>query len=154
MSPEALVIITAAMPIAELRGAIPLGVVKGLPLIKTTILAVIGNMLPIIPLLLFLEPVSEKLRKVNIFKNFFDWLFERARKRSSVVEKYEAIGLAIFVAIPLPMTGAWTGAIIASLFKIKFRYAFWSIFLGVIGAAIIVAILTQLGVLTYNHFTK
>ncbi|MEW5758006.1 MAG: small multi-drug export protein [Candidatus Omnitrophota bacterium] len=154
MSNELLVILTASLPVSELRGAIPLGVIKGVPLIKTTLLSILGNMIPIIPLLLFLRPVSEKLRKIPILKKFFDWLFKRAKDKAELIEKYEAIGLALFVAVPLPMTGAWTGAIIASLFKIRFRYAFWAIVLGVIIAATIVSLLTYFGILTYNHLAK
>jgi uncharacterized membrane protein len=97
-----------------------------------------------------LNPVSERLRKFPLCKRFFDWLFERTKKKADVIQKYEALGLAIFVAIPLPMTGAWSGAVAASLFKIRFRYAFPAIFLGVIGAAIIVTILCLLGKITWS----
>lgn len=154
MSVELLVFITGALPISELRGAIPLGVAKGLPIYKATIIAILGNLSPIIPLLLFLKPVSDRLRNFKILKKFFDWLFERAKKKAGLIEKYEVIGLTLFVAVPLPMTGAWTGAIIASLFKIRFRYAFWSIVLGVVGAAAIIASLTYFGLLTYKHLVK
>jgi len=144
------VIIVGMLPIFELRGALPLGFYLELPLAKNFTLSVLGNMLPVIPLMFFLNPVSERLRRIPLWKRFFDWLFERTKKKADVIQKYEALGLAIFVAIPLPMTGAWSGAIAASLFKIRFRYAFPAIFLGVIGAAVIVTILCLLGKLTWG----
>lgn len=147
---EYIVMIVGALPIFELRGAIPLGFYFGLPLIKNFTLSILGNMLPIIPLMYLLNPVSEYLRRIPLWERFFDWLFERTKKKADVIQKYEALGLAIFVAIPLPMTGAWSGAIAASLFKIKFRYAFPAIFLGVIGAGIIVTLLCLLGKISWS----
>lgn len=139
---ELSVIIMAALPISELRGAIPLGIIKGLPVFETYLLAVLGNILPVIPLLLFLRPVSEKLCRFRIGKRFFEWLYGRTKKRAEIVQKYEAIGLALFVSIPLPITGAWTGCVAASLFGIKFRYALPAIISGVLLAGIIVTSLT------------
>jgi len=147
---EIAVIFVGMLPIFELRGAIPLGFYFGFPIVKNFALSVFGNMLPIIPLMFLLNPISERLRRFPLWKKFFDWLFERTKKKADVIQKYEALGLAIFVAIPLPMTGAWSGAIAASLFKIRFRYAFPAIFLGVIGAALIVTMLCILGKLTWN----
>lgn len=147
---EISVILLGMLPIFELRGALPLGFYLGLPLAKNFMLSVLGNMLPIIPLMFLLNPVSDRLRRIPLWKRFFDWLFERTKKKADVIQKYEALGLAIFVAIPLPMTGAWSGAIAASLFKIRFRYAFPAIFLGVVGAAITVTILCLLGKLTWG----
>lgn len=134
------------MPIIELRYSIPFGILwLKEPLLKTYLLSVAGNMLPVIPILLFLRPVSERLRKFRLWSKFFDWLFERARKKGELVEKYEALGLILFVAIPLPVTGAWTGSIVATLFKIRLRYAFSCIFLGVAIAGLIMTILSITG---------
>ncbi len=147
MPEELMVIFTAALPVSELRGAIPLAILTfGFSPAKSYILAVIGNLLPVIPLLLFLEPVSRRLRKFRMWRGFFDWLFERTRKRGSLVQKYEAIGLVLFVSIPLPVTGAWTGCVAASLFNIKFRYAFAAIAAGVGLAGIIVTAITLGGI--------
>jgi len=138
--------IIAALPILELRGSIPVGLLSfKLPLAKVFILSVIGNLIPIPFLLLFLKPVSEKLRHFKLWRKFFDYLFERTKRKASLIEKYEALGLVLFVAIPLPVTGAWTGSIAASLFKIRFRYAFSSICLGVLIAGIIVSATTIAG---------
>ena len=152
MRPELSVIITAALPVSELRGAIPLGIIRGLPVLETYILAVMGNMIPVIPLLLFLKPVSEKLRRFRIAKSFFEWLYGRTGKRAGVVQKYEAIGLSLFVAIPLPITGAWTGCVAASLFRIKFRYALPAIIFGVLLAGVVVTSLTLGGKQIGNMF--
>lgn len=147
---DVVTLLIAAMPVSELRGAIPYALAMKQPLIKTLILAYIGNMLPVVPLLVLLEPVSNKLRHFHVWRKFFDWLFERTRKRAEIVQRYEAIGLMLLVAIPLPATGAWTGCIAASLFKIKFRYAFPAILAGVIIAGIIVTSLTLMGIMIYD----
>ena len=143
---EAITVIVAALPISELRGAIPLALAMKQPLAKTLILAYIGNMLPVIPLLVLLEPISNRLRHIPIWSRFFDWLFERTKRKAEMVRRYEMIGLILLVAIPLPATGAWTGCVAASLFKIKFRYAFLAILIGVIIAGIVVTFLTLMGI--------
>lgn len=142
---ELITVAVAALPISELRGAMPLAVAMGISLKKAFCLSVIGNMLPVIPILIFLEPVSAKLRRFKIVARFFDWFFTRTRKKARIVEKFEALGLILFVAIPLPVTGAWTGCVAASLFKIRFRYAFLAISLGVLIAGIVVAALISVG---------
>jgi len=147
---EYIVIIVGALPIAELRGAIPLALSFGMPLSKAFWLSVLGNWIIVIPALFLFEPVSNYLRKMKIFSRFFDWVFERTRKNSDSIQKYEALGLAIFVAIPLPMTGAWSGVIAASLFKIRFRYALIAITAGILGAGLIVAALCALGIFTWK----
>ena len=151
---EYAVMIVGALPISELRGAIPLALYWGMPMGKAFWLSVIGNIIPIAPFLFLLEPVSTRLRKFKIWSRFFDWVFERTKKRADTVQKYEALGLAIFVAIPLPMTGAWSGVIAASLFKIRFRYAFIAIVAGVVGAGIIVSFLCALGILSWKAIIR
>ncbi|MBU4345831.1 MAG: small multi-drug export protein [Candidatus Omnitrophica bacterium] len=147
---ECLVMIVGALPVSELRGAIPLALSLGMPLAKAYLLSVLGNIIPVIPLLFLLEPVSSRLRRFKVCARFFDWLFARTRKKADLIQKYEALGLALFVAIPLPVTGAWTGAVAASLFKIKFRYAFLAILLGILLAGLIVSILCILGIMSYK----
>jgi uncharacterized membrane protein len=147
---EYIVVIVGALPISELRGAIPLALSFGMPLAKAFWLSVLGNCLIIAPALVLFQPVTEFLRKFRMWSCFFDWLFERTKKNSDAIQKYEALGLAIFVAIPLPMTGAWSGVIAASLFKIRFRYAFIAIVAGVFCAGLIVAALCALGILSWR----
>jgi len=147
---EYIVIILGALPISELRGAIPLALYYGMSLNKAFWLSVLGNISFVAPALFLLEPVSHYLRKFKIWSHFFDWIFERTKKNADTIQKYEALGLAIFVAIPLPMTGAWSGVIAASLFKIRFRYAFIAIIAGVIGAGLIVSTLCALGIMSWR----
>ncbi len=142
---EIAVAFLAAMPVSELRGAIPLGLAMGFSPLKTYLLAFCGNILPVIPLLFLLQPVTDKLRRIDIFERFFNWLFERTRRKATLVEKFEAFGLILFVAIPLPVTGAWTGCVAATLFKIRFRYAFPAIAVGVCLAGFIVLGLSLAG---------
>jgi uncharacterized membrane protein len=147
---EYIVMIVGALPISELRGALPLGLYYGMPLSKAFLLAVLGNVSFIVPALFIFEPVSVWLRKFKPWSRFFDWVFERTKKNSDAIQKYEALGLAIFVAIPLPMTGAWSGVVAASLFKIRFRYAFVAILAGVICAGLIVAACSALGIMSWK----
>ena len=141
-------ILLSATPIIELRGAIPIAIgVYGMDPIIAYILAFIGNMLPVIPLLLFLDPVSTYLRRFKIGDMFFSWLFSRTHhKHSERFEKYGTLALTIFVAIPLPVTGAWTGCAAAFVFGIKFRHALLAISAGVMIAGAIVTAFTLGGI--------
>lgn len=145
-----IVMIVGSLPISELRGAIPLGLFFGMPLTKAFLWAVLGNIIFVIPALFLFAPISGYLRRFRVWAGFFNWLFERTKKKSEQIQKYEALGLFLFVAVPLPMTGAWTGVIAASLFKIKFRYAVTAIFCGVIVAGLIVSMLCALGILSWK----
>jgi len=151
---EYVVMIVAALPISELRGSIPLALSFGMSISKAFWLSILGNAIPVIPVLFFLKPVSERLRRFKIFSRFFDWLFNRTLKKADTIQKYEALGLAIFVAIPLPMTGAWTGAIAASLLKMRFRYALIGVMAGILGAGLIVSALCMLGILSWKAVTQ
>jgi len=145
-----IVMIVGALPIAELRGAIPLALSFGMSMTRAFWLSVLGNCIIVAPALFLFAPVTGFLRKFKIWSRFFDWVFERTKKNSDSIQKYEALGLAIFVAIPLPMTGAWSGVIAASLFKIRFRYAFLAIVAGVLCAGLIVSALCALGMLSWK----
>jgi len=147
---EYIVVIMGILPISELRGAMPLALSFGMPLGKAFWLSVSGNLIFVVPALFLFEPVSEKLRRFKIWARFFDWFFARTREKAQIIQRYEALGLAIFVAVPLPMTGAWSGVIAATLFKMKFRYAFPAIVAGVFGAGVIVAILCKLGMISWG----
>ncbi|MDD5454680.1 MAG: small multi-drug export protein [Candidatus Ratteibacteria bacterium] len=150
---ELVVIIISALPISELRGGIPLGMaLYGFSAVKSFWLAVIGNFIPVIPLLLLFKPVREFLNKWKPLKTFFDWFCERTKRNAKVVEKYEAIGLALFVAVPLPFTGAWTGCVAAMLFKLNFKYSLMAILVGIFIAGVIVAILSTAGIGLIEHF--
>ncbi len=141
MPPWLQTVLISVAPIVELRGGLPWGLASGLPWWQAYTFAVIGNLLPIIPLLLWLDPVSEWMRKKWRWADrFFSWIFARTRRRGTIVEKYEALGLLLFVAIPLPVTGAWTGAAAAFIFGIRNRYAFPAVIGGVLLAGVIVSL--------------
>jgi len=145
ISPEWATVILAASPILELRGSIPFALSMKIGTAQALWLSVIGNMIPIPFILKFLGPVSEWLRRFPIFDRFFAWLFARTRKRSKIVERMEFLGLLVFVGIPLPMTGAWTGALAAFLFDLPFLRSLGVIFIGVLLAGTIV-LLASLGI--------
>lgn len=141
-----IVVIISVLPVLELRGALPVAInLFHMEWYQAFCLAVIGNLLPVPFLLLFLESLAKVVSKVALGKKLVNWVFEHTRRRGAVIEKYERIGLMLFVAIPLPVTGAWTGSVAAFLFGLKFRYAFLSILFGVIIAGGIVTSLCLLG---------
>ena len=143
---ELVIIIVSALPISELRGAIPVGInVFDMPWYTTLPLALLGNMLPVPLILLFLNAVTRLLNRINIFQRFFTWLFDSAQRKGQLIRKYRRLGLILLVAIPLPMTGAWTGSIAAVLFGVPFGQAMLAIFTGVVIAGIIVTCLSVLG---------
>ncbi len=147
LSPELSVLLIAMLPIVELRGAIPFGInFYHMVWYKAVVISVIGNMIPIFLILFLLDKIAAVLSKIKILEKFFAWLFNRTRRKSKLIEEYETIGLMIFVAIPLPMTGAWTGSIAAFLLGLKYIDALLAIFLGVLIAAVVVTTLSLLGI--------
>lgn len=139
------IFLAALTPIGELRLAIPLGLGQyELHWLPVYIVAVIGNMIPPILIILYLPKIAEFLSKRSKnFENFFEWLFDRTRKKThKQIEKYGPLGLMLFVAIPLPNTGAWTGSLAAWLFGVEQKTALKYIFLGVLIAGVIVTLLT------------
>ena len=135
----------AMAPIGELRASIPVALeIYHLSAWSSFIFSVLGNMVPVVFLLLLLEPVSEYLsHRWYRFNRFFTWLFESNKKNHQrKFEIYKELALIFLVAIPLPFTGAWTGSICAFIFKVPFKKAFPLIFLGVLIAGVIVTALT------------
>ncbi|SCY86992.1 COG2426 family protein [Alkaliphilus peptidifermentans] len=139
---EVMVLLIAAMPLMELRGAIPIGVSMGMHPAHATLLGILGSLLPVPFLLLFLEPVFSALRRSRFFRSFVDNTINRTLKKSHNVKKYSVLGLIIFVAIPLPTTGVWTGCLAATLFNIPFKNAFPAIVLGTSIAGTIMFVLS------------
>ena len=141
-----IVLIAAVLPIFELRLAVPLGInVFGLPWYFVLVLAIIGNILPVPFILLFLDLAVKIAKHFPVLDRFSGRLFERTRYKAKVVKKYKTIGLVLFVGIPLPFTGAWTGAITAVLLGLSFWRAFISILVGVLIAGVIVTVLSLMG---------
>lgn len=144
---ELATILIAMLPVGELRAAIPIAMaVYGFNPLEAFLLSVVGNILPVIPLLLFLEPVSNHLRRWKTWDSFFTWLFTKTyHNHSETFEKYGMVGLTLFVAIPLPATGAWTGCAAAFVFGMKFNHALAAIVLGILIAGILVTVATLAG---------
>ncbi len=144
------------VPLIELRGAVPIGTGMFLPWHWTLIVAIIGNCLPIPFILLFVKAILKWMRgcSVKLFNKVSNWLFEKADKNRPKIDRYGAWGLFLFVAIPLPGTGAWTGALVASLFDMKRGKTSLSIFGGVITAGLIMTVVSQFGAQIINFFTQ
>ena len=138
------------LPVFELRGAIPFGFYQNMPISRIFMLAVLGNLIPVIPIYFLLQPIAAKLTNIPIFRRFFTWLFNHTKKKAEIVQRYEALGLMLFVAIPLPVTGAWTGTIAAALFKVKFKYTMLAVTCGVLIAGCIVTTLCLLGKMSWQ----
>jgi uncharacterized membrane protein len=139
---EWVTLMLAMLPISELRGAIPFGIHSNIPFINVLVISVIGNLIPVIPLYFLLNKILSFLNRFRLGRKFSDWMVAHTLKRSKVIQLYEMLGLIIFVGIPLPMTGAWTGTIASSLLKLKFRYYIIGVICGVLLAALIVSLLT------------
>jgi uncharacterized membrane protein len=147
LSPEIVVLILATLPIFELRGSVPIGLLLfKMPVWETAVYSILGNMLPIVFVLLLLEPAYNWLSRYPRLNRFFEWLFKRTRRKGKLIERLELVGLILFVSIPLPVTGAWTGSVAAFLFKIPFWKAFLAILCGVCIACFVVT-LASLGVI-------
>jgi uncharacterized membrane protein len=136
------VIFTAMLPYLELRGAIPLAIALGASPLEALFFSLIGNMLPILPLMLILPVLAKWADRNPWIDRFLRWLTEKVGRKKHNINKYGPIGLAIFVAVPLPMTGAWSGAVLAFLLGLRKRHAFLAIFAGTFIAGIIVTMLT------------
>lgn len=132
----------AMVPVIELRGALPIGVGMGLPPLAAAGLAVVGNLMPIPFILVLLQYVFDFLRNKKYTKKMIAWLEAKAEKHRGTIDKYGWLGLVILVAIPLPGTGAWTGALVASCFKMNKRQSFAAIVAGVLIAGVIVLAVT------------
>ncbi len=141
---ELVVLIISALPIVERTGA-PLAVATyHMSIWEAFVLSSIGMMLPVIPLLLLLDPVSKWVsKKSRLMDRLMSWLFEHTRrKHSEKIDRYGAVGLFLFVAVPLPGTGSWSGALLAYLFNIDLKYSIPSMLLGAIVAGFLASIAT------------
>jgi len=140
---ELAVLFIAALPVIELRGAIPIGISLGLSPFYTTIISLIGSMIPAPFILFTIKPIFVRLKKTRLFKKLVDKLTDRSLKyNGEKIQKYGVWGLVLVVAIPLPGTGVWSGSLAAALLNMQFKQALSAIFIGNIIAAILVMILS------------
>lgn len=141
-------------PIIEIRGAIPIGVSLGLSYFESFIIGFIGNIIPIYFIVKFIQPLFKLLGKIKIFKKIIDWASDKAIKHieeSERLQNFTALGLFLFVAIPLPGTGAWVGSLIANFLHVPLKKAWFPLVLGVITAGIIVLAATGSVVTIFEH---
>ncbi len=143
-SKELIVILTAAMPIVELRGAIPVGIAMGINPWFAYLLGVLGSMIPVPFILWLIRPIFHWIKQFRFFKHFVERLTHKTLKKSGNINKYGFWGLMVFVAIPLPGTGVWTGALAASLLEMEFKKAFFAVFLGNVIAGFIMMNFSQI----------
>ncbi len=135
------------IPIFELRGGIPVGIALfGLKPLSVYLVCVVFNIIPVLPILFLLNPVMKLLANIRLFSGMFKFLEARVSRRRQLIEKYKELGLLLFVAIPLPVTGAWTGSLVAAVMRLPVFPSLLFIAIGVLSAGIIVTLLTLLGV--------
>lgn len=137
-------LIVSMLPVVELRLAIPIGVSLGLPIWQAALISIAGNLLPVPFIIAFIRVIMDWLRtKSNAMKRFVAWLEKKGTgPKADRVRRYEFWGLLLFVAIPLPGTGAWTGSLVAALLDIRMKRALPPIILGVLLAAFVVSLAT------------
>lgn len=136
------ILLLAMLPVAELRAAIPIGIHSGAAPVTAYVLAIIGNLIPVLPILLLLEKGTDIASRFGPTGRFVDWIFKRTRRKGKLVEKYELLGLMLFVAVPLPGTGAWTGCLASHLFGLDKKKSFIVITAGVLLAGLLVTLLS------------
>ncbi|MDY3917887.1 MAG: small multi-drug export protein [Candidatus Limivivens sp.] len=142
VSRELIAFIVSMVPILELRGGLLAASALGIDLVRAVVICFIGNIIPVPFILLFITPIFNWMKKTKYLKPMVDKLEGKAMKKKDQIEKYEFWGLVLFVGIPLPGTGAWTGSLIASLLGIKFRKAFPAVIVGLCLATVIMTVVS------------
>lgn len=143
MGKEVIVFIISMIPILELRGALLVaGPLLGVPVSVAVPISVIGNIIPVPFILLLITPIFQWMKGTKLFRPMVEKLESKAMSKSDQIEKYEFWGLVLFVGIPLPGTGAWTGSLIAALLGIKFKKAFPAVILGILIATVIMCFIS------------
>ncbi len=139
---ELVAFLISMLPIVELRGGLPVASAMGIPFSKGIVICMLGNLLPIPFILLLIIPIFKWMKSTKLFRPTVEKLEAKSLGKSEKIQKYQFWGLLIFVGIPLPGTGAWTGALIAALLGIKFKKAILAIILGVFLAGAIMSIIS------------
>ncbi len=142
ISPEWVVFIISMIPILELRGGLIASSILNIPILKAIPFCIAGNIVPIPFILLFIKKILKWMQKIKGLRVIANWLENKAMKKSDALKKGEFWGLALFVGVPLPGTGAWTGSLIAALFDIDIKKAVLAELLGIIIATVIMSILS------------
>ena len=143
ISPEGAVFIISMIPLLELRGGLLAASLLKISAAKAIPLCIVGNIIPIPFILLFIRQIFKVLKKTKLFRGLVMKLEDRAMRKSDQVKKYEFWGLMLFVGIPLPGTGAWTGTLAASLLDMDFKSSVIAVMLGVVLAGVIMGLLSM-----------
>ena len=144
ISKEAVIFIISMVPILELRGGLLAAspALLNVPIMQAIPICIIGNILPIPFILLLIRKILDWMKLVKVFRPIALWLENKAMSKKDQIEKYGFWGLVLFVGIPLPGTGAWTGSLIAALLSVRFKTAFAAILIGIVIATVIMSILS------------
>jgi len=149
------IIFVSLLPIAELRGGIPLGLSLGMNIFLVYLIAVLSNLLVFPLVYIFMNSVHNILINFEFYNKTFEIFLKRVRKKvHKKIERYGYLGLTLFVAIPLPITGAYTGTLAAWFFKMNWKKSFLAVALGVLIAGIIVSLVCLFGIKIFNIFIK
>lgn len=140
--PCVLAFFVSMLPVAELRGGLPLAVSLGVSPVKAYFISIIGNIVPVLPLFLVLKYLSKIAKRYTWSSKILNTVERRAQKKKQIINKYGLGGVVILVAVPLPITGAWTGTLVSFLLSIPVKYSFPAIFTGVCIAGVIVLFAT------------
>jgi len=143
ISRELTVLMIAMMPAVELRGAVPVGVALGMSLTEAFVISYLGSLVPVLPLVYLIRPLVKGAKRSRRWSRFGRWLEQRSLRKAQGLHKYKTLGLFLFVAVPLPGTGVWTGSMIAGLLGFPIRTALTAIAAGNLVAGLIVTFLTQ-----------
>ena len=141
-SKDMVVFIISLLPVLELRGGLVAASILKIPYLKAALICIIGNILPIPFVLLFLHKIFDFLIKFEPTKKIVNYFITKAEKNKGKIDKYEFWGLVLFVAIPLPGTGAWTGSLVASVFRMDLKKSLLAIFLGIMIAFVIMSVVS------------
>ena len=150
---ELCVFFCSMLPIIECRGAVPLGWGLGMPWWQTALFSVAGNILPVPFILLFIRAILRWMAesRIKFFAKIAAWLNRKVEKHKGTIEKYSYWGVMIFVAVPLPGTGAWTGSLAAAFLDMPLKKALPAVILGVITAGCIMLALTHVGINLFSE---
>ena len=142
MSKEVIVFIISMIPILELRGGLVVAALFKINIWKAIVLCIVGNIIPVPFILKLITPIFTWMKKTKLFSPMVHKLEEKSMGKSEKIQKYEFWGLMLFVGIPLPGTGAWTGSLIAALLDMKFSKAIIAVICGIVMATVIMCIIS------------
>ena len=140
------IFILSMLPITELRFSIPYGILRyDLPIMNVVFISIIGNIVIGIIVIYIIGPIMNVIKKISFFNSFVEYIFSRTKKRGKIIDKMKFYGLIIFVGIPFPLTGVWTGSLAAYLFDLSKQRSILAIILGVLISSTVVTLLTIYG---------